>query len=382
MQAAKEKAQAMGLRGEKADELCRRVQGLMDSQGSVDSNASALEALGIVLDSRSLESNSRLQAAAVPPPHTLLPEKPENGLKLIPVHYTVTRGSFPAPLPVLDERGMPLPGLMLDAMFSYQWNSQMTVLDVHEQGRGNVNSAMTTAAENVACVVVFLTLDYIKSISCKLEFQYAATCRKPMIFVFLEDPRQLELPSWVTDVVGTTEFNVYPSLIREGDGDTQSRVLALDFSCEEINGVAVTVVLCSAIRQFAATRHNRPPPIVYDGSFLLYATTSALRHAVVHTQNHHLQCPTERDIVQATTAKEKILCTRCGVAFDPAIASTLGGCRTHSAYYMGSTLLASRWVCCQEFKRDGPVCQPAQHIATERTWTQDPNYDTHTWQPA
>ncbi|KAF1313601.1 hypothetical protein FI667_g17187, partial [Globisporangium splendens] len=164
IQAAKEKAQVMGLHGEKVDELCRRVQDLVDSQGSVDSNASALEALGIALDSRSLESNSRLQAAVVPPTHTLLPEKPENGLKLIPVHYTVTRGSFLAPLPVLDERGMPLPGLVFDAKFSYQWNSQMTVLDVHEQGRvqnlrawfdvfghmqGNVNSAMATAVENV-----------------------------------------------------------------------------------------------------------------------------------------------------------------------------------------------------------------------------------------
>ncbi|GAB9474317.1 hypothetical protein Gpo141_00011447 [Globisporangium polare] len=276
-------------------------------------------------------------------------------------------------------------------MFSYQWGVQKTVLDVHQQGQvhnlrawfdvfghmqGNVNAAMATAVENVACVVVFLTRAYIASINCRLEFQYAANCSKPMVLVFLEDPRELtkELPDWITDVAGTTELNVYPSLLRENsDGqNTSSSVLALDFTCSEIHNVSTTTALFGAIRQLAAARHRGKPRIAYDGSLLLYATTSALRHDAASVSGP------PRGAGEPSMERA---CSRCGVAFLHEIASSLDGCRKHSAYYMGGNILAGRWVCCQEQQKDGPGCQPAQHVAEPRAWTQDPSYGTFSWKP-
>ncbi|GMF27099.1 unnamed protein product [Phytophthora lilii] len=270
-------------------------------------------------------------------------------------------------------------------MFSYQWGSQRTVLDIHQQGQvhnlrawfdvyghmqGNVNSAMAAAVESVACMVVFLTKAYLGSVNCRLEFAYAARCRKPMIFAFLEDPETLELPDWVLNVAGTAQFNVYPSVIRE-DAAEPSRVLALDMCSERVRGVPMTDVLFGAIRRLAAWRANSPLSIVYDGSLLLYATTSALHHALTGTSSSEVsaECP------------KPTLCTRCGAAFSPDIPASLEGCRRHNAYYLGGSLLAGRWVCCQETNSDGPGCHPARHMIAERTWTMDPSYGTYTYEP-
>lgn len=387
-----EKARVVGgLSADQVDSLCSNVRDLTTpySNDTPDhsSRRQQLEALGVAMDAHALAQQvveeEREVRSRTPSPLDLLPPEPENEqLKLTTIHYKVTRMGL-QPLPsVLDARGVPLPNLQLDAMFSYQWGSQQTVLDVHQQGQvhnvrawfdvyghmqGNVNAAMATAVENVACVVVFLTRDYVRSVNCRLEFMYARKCGKPMVFAFLEDPRTLadELPDWITDAAGSTTFSVLPSLPREAQ---ESRVLALDFTRDQqLRGVAMTTVLFGAIRQLAAARHRGAPRIAFDGSLLLYATTSALRHAALQ--------PSE------STKSSVVVCTRCGAAFDPAVASSVDGCRKHAAYYMGGSLLAGRWVCCQEQQKNGAGCQLAQHTAAPRTWTIDPAYGTYSWQP-
>ncbi|KAJ0397044.1 hypothetical protein P43SY_010028 [Pythium insidiosum] len=374
--AAKEKARVLGLPAERVEEICDTVRDVVRGIERGEADLSVLEPLGVATSAQRVDQRALSGVPPYPAIDEMLPEKP--ALNFFQPHYEVTRLEVTAPPSVLDARGLPRLNLQLDAMFSYQWGSQDVVLDVVRQGhvanlrawfdvfghmQGNVNAAMATAVENVACIVVFLTPKYVQSINCQLEFQYAAQRHKPMILACLCDVSTLELPAWMTDVVGRT-FNVYPSHLRSADA-ASDRVLALDMTVDEINGMRPTTVLFSAIRVLAARRHDAPPAIAHDGSLLLYATTSALHSAVT-----------------SPAAPVKLTrCTRCGAAFDPSIESSLDGCRQHSAYYVGGTLLAGRWVCCQETKTDGPGCQTARHTSAERTWTQDPAYGTFTWQP-
>ncbi|KAE8889396.1 hypothetical protein PF005_g11858 [Phytophthora fragariae] len=394
MRIAKERAQVLGLSAGTLESLCKRVEELVNSTSSSDdceskSLAELHDALGVATTREAVEAEAT-DPLDQPKPGDMLPEEETDESKslqpLSSIQYEITRVGFAAPPAVLDHDGLPIVGLQLDAMLSYQWGSQRTVLDIHQQGQvfnlrawfdvyghmqGNVNSAMAAAVESVACMVVFLTKAYLASVNCHLEFAYAARCRKPMIFAFLEDPATLELPEWITEVAGTTQFNVYPSLIRETAAEP-SRVLALNMRDDRVRGVPMTDVLFGVVRRLAAWRTNAPLPIVYDGSLLLYATTSALHHAVAGTPP---RTEGEGDSPKPT------LCTRCGAAFCPDIAASLEGCRRHTAYYVGGALIAGRWACCQETRTDGPGCCPAQHMTAERAWTKDPSYGTYTYEP-
>jgi hypothetical protein len=73
-----------------------------------------------------------------------------------------------------------------------------------------------------------------------------------------------------------------------------------------------------------------------------------------------------------------LTCIRCKRRFKEGEA----GCRKHSAYYMGGTILAGRWVCCSQTDVDAPGCTAANHTAEARAWTMDPSYGTYTWVPA
>ncbi|ETK79187.1 hypothetical protein L915_14930 [Phytophthora nicotianae] len=386
---AKERAQVLGLSSIAIGSLCRRVGELVNSGD--DDSIRSLDELGVATtrEAVEIEATGHLDE---PKPVDLLPaEQTEETKSLQPlsdIHYEVTRQGFVAPPAVLNNDGLPIIGLQLDAMFSYQWGSQHTVLKIHQQGQvhnlrawfdvyghmqGNVNSAMAAAVESVACMVVFLTKAYLVSVNCHLEFAYATRCRKRMIFAFLEDPETLDLPDWVVDVAGTTQFNVYPSLVKESL-DEPSRVLALDMRAERVRGVPMTDVLFGAIRKLAACRANSSVPIVYDGSLLLYATTSALHYAL---ENEKRDNKSEGTGVRSETT----VCTRCGAAFVSEITASLEGCRRHTAYYVGGTLIAGRWACCQETDRDGPGCQQAQHMAAGRIWTMEPSYGTYTYEP-
>jgi len=379
---AKERARILGLSADTVDSLCHRVQELVIASGESQS----LAELGVATTREAVETEATDPLNQPKPGDLLPPEETEESKALQPlsdIQYEVTRLGFVPPPAVLDEDGLPIVGLQLDAMFSYQWGSQRTVLGVHQQGQvhslhawfdvyghmqGNVNSAMAAAVESVACMVVFLTKAYLGSVNCRLEFVYAARCRKPMVFAFLEDPETLELPAWVLDVAGTSHFNVYPSLMRESTAEP-SRVLALDMRATRVRGVPMTDVLFGAVRRLAAWRSNASLSIVYDGSLLLYATTSALHHALASSSGGQSARP------------EPTLCTRCGAAFAPDMPASLEGCRRHTAYYVGGSLIAGRWVCCQETAQGGPGCHSAQHMTAERAWTQDPSYGTYTYEP-
>ncbi|KAH7485587.1 hypothetical protein PRIC2_004739 [Phytophthora ramorum] len=392
---AKERAQVLGLSVDAVESLCIRVTNLVNASSGNDCERQSLaelhDTLGVSTTREAIEAEASKQLD-VPKPENLLPAvETEESKELQPlsgVHYEVTRMGFVSPPAVLDNDGLPIVGLQLDAMFSYQWGAQSTVLEIHQQGQvhslrawfdvyghmqGNVNSAMAAAVESVACLVVFLTKAYLASVNCRLEFAYAARCRKPMIFAFLEDPEALELPDWVLDAAGTTQFNVYPSLMRETPAEP-SRVLALDMRSERVRGVPMTDVLFGAVRRLAAWRTNSPLPIVYDGSLHLYAVTSALHFALAGA------APGSGGEDAAERPKPTV-CTRCSAAFSPGIPASLEGCRSHSAYYVGGSLIAGRWVCCQETDRNGPGCCPAQHMTAERSWTQDPSYGTYTYVP-
>lgn len=403
---------AGGLGHDTVDDICARVSELVavcsssgsesDASGSRAHAREQLEALGVAMDVTAVAAqmleDERAIRAVTPRGEDLLPAPVTDTATHLPLtmtHYQVTRTGVSAPVPrVLDAYGVPLRNLALDAMFSYQWGAQDRVLDIHQQGQvhhlrawfdvyghmqGNVNAAMATAVESVACVVVFLTRAYVQSVNCRLEFQYARACGKPMIFAFLDDPHTLvpELPDWVTDTAGGSDkLSVHPSIV-VADDDTPptaaSCVLALDLTCDSLRGVAMNAVLLSAIRQLAAARHRSEPRVVYDSSLLLYATTRALRFAVTSAATTPLE---------STRASTSTTCTRCGAAFAPDVASTLDGCRKHAAYYMGGSILAGRWVCCQEPRKDGAGCELTQHTADARKWTEDPDYGTHSWVPA
>ncbi|DAZ92652.1 TPA: hypothetical protein N0F65_003151 [Lagenidium giganteum] len=370
LQLSKERAQVLGLDVDTMDEVCAKAKELVETKRR---DEAAWEELGVLTTSQAIERE--LSAPLLyPDPVELLPKG--QAIQMSNIHYTTTRMTCEPPPSVLDDNGLPIPNLQLDAMFSYQWGSQQTVLGIHHQAQvhsvrswfdvfghmqGNVNSAMAAAVENVACVAVFLTEMYVKSINCKLEFQYAAKCRRPIILALLEDVQSL--PDWITAVTGT-DFNIYPNVIRSNG---RSRVFALNMNVEYINGVPTVDCLFGAIRKFAAMKQQvEGLPVVHNGSLLLYATTSALRHAVLHPQ--------------ATAVPVTINCTRCGAPFNPNVPSSLSGCRKHSAYYVGGTIIAGRWVCCQETSTTGVGCHPAMHTTVQREWTID-GYGCHTWQP-
>jgi hypothetical protein len=58
-------------------------------------------------------------------------------------------------------------------------------------------------------------------------------------------------------------------------------------------------------------------------------------------------------------------CGRCGVEFDD---NSQDGCKQHSAYFMGGTIIAGRWVCCQQRSKDSPGCQKTKHTTTVFNW--------------
>ncbi|OQR98741.1 hypothetical protein ACHHYP_08159 [Achlya hypogyna] len=278
--------------------------------------------------------------------------------------YTLTRLTFEPPPAVVDGHGLPRLDVQLDAMFSYAWKQQAAVLQLYQQGRvanlcvwmdvmgymkGNIYAAMATAVQSVGCLVVFLSAAYVTSINCRLEFAYAVHCRKALLFVIFDDVDTTQLPEWITTAIGITTLPVHPA--------TAANVFAVKHDHPGAQGI-----LFSAIRSLAARHAAAAPPVCRDGSAHLARATSTFRDAL------------------SAPRPAGAHCSRCGTSFNPAAPSRT--CRNHSGYYMGGSLLAGRWVCCNEPKPDGPGCQAADHIEASRTWLRDESYGTFTWSPA
>lgn len=89
-----------------------------------------------------------------------------------------------------------------------------------------------------------------------------------------------------------------------------------------------------------------------------------------------------RDAVHLQTGQQRYkICTRCGQQYDEYFKD---GCKKHNAYFLGGGggLLEDHWVCCRQQKSDSPGCVPCVHIDQPRTFTEDPDYGTSTWNPA
>ena len=121
-------------------------------------------------------------------------------------------------------------------------------------------------------------------------------------------------------------------------------------------------MITQAIRKLAQAQ---PPDLVDDCSAELFDLRTLLDDA--------------RDAISAEAGQARYkTCTRCNQQFDE---YTKGGCKKHSAYYMGGNILEGRWVCCRQQARDAPGCQNCDHLDVARVFTQDPHYGTWTWIP-
>jgi hypothetical protein len=111
--------------------------------------------------------------------------------------------------------------------------------------------------------------------------------------------------------------------------------------------------------------HAQPPDVVDDCSAEVFELRSLLDDA--------------RDAISAEAGQTRYkTCTRCNQQFDE---HTQGGCTQHRIYYMGGTILEGRWMCCRQQATDAPGCVPCDHTDAVRTFNQNPDYGTWTWEP-
>jgi hypothetical protein len=85
------------------------------------------------------------------------------------------------------------------------------------------------------------------------------------------------------------------------------------------------------------------------------------------------------DEIESQTGKTRFkICNRCKKQYDE---NNSSGCKIHSAYYCGGTLIEGKWMCCQQQSKDSIGCRDANHSHVERVWTRDSYYGTYTWEP-
>lgn len=353
-------------------EVVRRAK-----QSAIDSGVERADVDTImqnVKDTRSMSSKTSGATTgniAFPGVSEVLP--PVQELQMANIHYTITRMSLPDPIDTRDEYDLPIEGLQLDTMISYEWHSQRTVLDLHQQFtssrawldvlgnmQGNMNTAMAQAVESVACILVFVSEKYQNSINCRLELTYAVACNKPLIFVLLEG-REAVIQPWLKEIMG--DYDVYP-LPKGTTAQHPSKYVVLDYSCEFLHGIPMANAITGIVLKYVAWRALLPPTACSDSSREVFDITSQLVDAQLENSN-----------LKTTT------CTRCSIKYNPR-APYDGKCRKHRAYYVGGNIMAGRWVCCSTVEKNGMGCEVAScHIAEPRTWYCDQSYGTYTWKP-
>ena len=278
------------------------------------------------------------------------------------IHHEVTRMSFNAPKPLFDERGVPIKQ-KFDVMLSYQWDIQPFVRDVYMDldirnfrawmdiwggMLGNINSAMATAVETSSVLLAFLTERYQKSVNCNLELKYAMERKKPIIFIKAE--RDLVLRDWIQDIASKSLVFEMSSIQDAGIKD---------------GGVPRINRISEAIRKLATweAKRSRVRDDVSEEVFRLQDQLDDALHQI------HKDAGTKRFET----------CTRCEVKFDE---NSADGCKKHSAYFMGGTIIAGRWVCCQQRDKNSPGCQNAKHINLPRKFTEMSGHDgCFEWDP-
>ena len=202
---------------------------------------------------------------------------------------------------------------------------------------------MATAIECSKVLVVFLSAEYQHSDNCMLEFNYAVTRGKAFIFILVEP--NLKIAKWIEP-----HFNESPKfeLFHVGDDN------------KLINNVPLIDVISQAIRNIGAAQPE-------NDYFQLSEEVISLQEQLDDALD---------EISESTNTQRTKICTRCKKQYEP---HKLEGCKMHSAYYLGGSILAGRWVCCRQQEEDAIGCRETTHVDKKITWTQDPDYGTYTW---
>ena len=82
--------------------------------------------------------------------------------------------------------------------------------------------------------------------------------------------------------------------------------------------------------------------------------------------------------ISKNTGKERFkACTRCKKQYE---IDNPVGCKKHRLYFCGGTLIAGRWMCCNQQDKNSIGCENAEfHTDKELKWALDENYGTYTW---
>ena len=192
---------------------------------------------------------------------------------------------------------------------------------------------------------MFLTELYQKSKKCQLEFKYALSCGKPFVFIFVEPNTVVE--KWIEPHV-----RAWPTYEL--------------FKCEDFNilknGIPRVNLIAQAIRDITFAQPNM---IEFD-----------LSEEVINLKELLNDALNEIDIMNAKSRFK--LCTRCHKEYEEI---NPNGCKKHTAYYVGGSIIAGRWVCCNQTELNSIGCRDANHVDFERRIKLDPNYGTESWDP-
>jgi hypothetical protein len=284
-------------------------------------------------------------------------------------NYTMQQVFHP-PKDLFDKFGVPLRE-KFDCMLSYQWDKQDIVkqvftncslmnisawFDIWGGMKGSVNDSMAVAVECSKTIVVFLTNKYLASANCIFEFKYAIECGKAMVFVKLEPLLQTEidkLPEWFRKEILNPDIPQYE--LNSAD----------DLVNVKVNNVPMVYVLAQAIRDVAVAQPD------YDAVYLLSDRVAQLKFEL----NSGL------DEAAKKTGKERYLtCTRCTKQFEER-ENKIGDCKMHSSYYMGGSIIAGRWVCCNQTEEGSYGCVNTRHSTEKREWHYMKDYGTYEWLP-
>ncbi|XP_065660323.1 uncharacterized protein LOC100209544 [Hydra vulgaris] len=271
------------------------------------------------------------------------------------IHYEVMESSFVPPKQLFDKHGIPIKQ-SFDCMISYQWNFQELVravycnlhmanisiwFDISGGMIGNLNDAMATAIQSSKVVIVFLSDSYQKSVNCKLEFCYAVALGKAFIFVLVD--QNLKVVDWIEPY-----FNASPKFDIK---DTNEMGILH-------NGVPRIFCLQHAIRELG---NAQPDFDDYELTEEILDLKALLNDAL-------------DEIAEIKNLERFQKCTRCNKSYDD---TCLTGCKKHSAYYLGGTIIEGRWVCCNQQSKEAFGCCNVDHISVNRKWILDPDYGVY-----
>jgi hypothetical protein len=283
---------------------------------------------------------------------------------MLEINYTVQQ-TFHQPPVLFDKFGVPI-RQKFDCMISYQWDVQEMVkvayMNLHMKNisiwfdiwggmQSNVNDSMATAVECSKVILVFLTNKYLSSVNCTLELKYAVYCGKPFVFLILETLNVSKSPQWIVDLIKEhTNFEV------SNENDLFNT---------KINGISKLNHIAQSVRDIGNSQKD------FD-VFELSEKVCELKHT--------LKCGL--DELETNTGQKRFkICTRCKKEYENDT-NKVGDCKMHTAYYMGGTIIAGRWVCCNQTDKEAQGCSNTTHMDEERVWNLMKPYGTHQWQPA